>query len=332
MDVTSKCLCGSSSFTVRIEQYPIEAHLCHCDTCRHAHGEFAAFHAPWPVPPPESLKTMTGYQSSSSVTRYFCSKCGTQMGDAGAHGHQWTTSTATVDEPEKLFEYKHHIFVPDTKDGGLSDLLPMINGREMRLWRGEKYQSEELPKSWKGAPPAPDPSERLEARCLCGGVKFFITRPDADVGAPIPPREDPDIKKYVSRKGNKWMASNCVCKSCRLASGCDISSWYFVATPFITLEDGAPFRNVFGTGREYCSSENVARVFCSRCGATVLYQNFQRPKMVDISAGILRSKAGARAEDWADWNLGIDYSSEAINASMRDALQQGLSSWGHETG
>lgn len=50
------------------------------------------------------------------------------------------------------------------------------------------------------------------------------------------------------------------------------------------------------------SSSNSRRSFCSKCGATVLYQCDARPEVFDIAVGIVRSETGSLAKGWLEWD------------------------------
>jgi hypothetical protein len=71
------CACGQVRIEARGE--PHRAGVCHCLTCRKAHGAPFNFYA---VYPPEAV-TVSGevitFASSEKVRRHACAKCGTQV-------------------------------------------------------------------------------------------------------------------------------------------------------------------------------------------------------------------------------------------------------------
>lgn len=78
------------------------------------------------TPIPSTLEGMSTYKASpeSIATRYFCPKCGTHMGDTDSAAKEWCASTTVFDKSEGIFNFKNHIFVPATKDGGFAEWLP----------------------------------------------------------------------------------------------------------------------------------------------------------------------------------------------------------------
>jgi len=103
----------------------------------------------------------------------------------------------------------------------------------------------------------------LEGRCLCGGIAYTI---DGAVG-PI------DL---------------CHCSFCRRASGSA-----FASNATIRRDDFA-----FVTGeellREYESSPEKLRSFCSRCGSPIYARQRAAPQILRIRLGTLTSDPGSR--------------------------------------
>lgn len=115
MDSTStyhgSCLC--SAITLRIEG-PIKAVThCHCSQCRKAHGAAFASYGSVPgtrlmVSDPEQL--MRVFRSSPSVSRSFCSNCGTRLfwSDAAGEFAEWiSVALGTLDTPLEPVRQKH---------------------------------------------------------------------------------------------------------------------------------------------------------------------------------------------------------------------------------
>jgi hypothetical protein len=297
---------------------------------------------------------MTAYKTSPEAegTQYFCTKCGTHMCDGSDENEDnWCISTGVVDKTEGIFEFKHHIFVTSTKDGGFSDFLPNIGAQTLKCWEGHQWESQELTFAWKDSAlntaESIAPNQPLHAHCHCGGVSFYLSRPDYESSAfksdfpglatPGPGLRD-NQKEF--EQGNFWIATDrskfttgsCVCSSCRLGAGCDVVQWAFVPTFAISLADGSTFSRLFGTLKEYNSSDSKWRRFCSTCGATVFWHDMdKRPKMIDVAIGILDAESGARAEDWLEWRTGkLSWHDLALNKTLADAVRDGARVWGLE--
>jgi hypothetical protein len=128
-------------------------------------------------------------------------------------------------------------------------------------------------------------------------------------------KTDEDLSRY------KYLAGTCACRSCRLASGFEIQTWTFVPRANILmsvpLSVGGGADSDTGSGkatlpldfsalqpgllRSYRSSAAAMREFCPTCGATVFWHDFERPDLIDVSAGLLRCPSGARAESFLQW-------------------------------
>lgn len=151
--LTAACHCQKVGFTLIFpkEYLPLKVHLCHCSICRHFHGAPYSFHAPLPsgiVPeflPPTSLDQLTAYEPADSQSkRYFRSTCGCNIGDQAQDDDRWVLSNSIFDanrEDQGNWEFATHLHSNSAADGGLSVLVPMVDGRH------------------------------------CGGVSFDISRP-----------------------------------------------------------------------------------------------------------------------------------------------------------
>lgn len=98
----------------------------------------------------------------------------------------------------------------------------------------------------------------LEGRCLCGGVRFRI-------------------------HGRLGPAGFCHCKQCQRASGSAFAVNAPVRTRYFELYAGAELV------REYESSPNKYRAFCSRCGSPVYSRRDEEPEIRRIRLGTLDS-------------------------------------------
>jgi hypothetical protein len=98
----------------------------------------------------------------------------------------------------------------------------------------------------------------LEGGCLCGGVRFRI-------------------------HGKLGPAGFCHCKQCQRASGSAFAVNAPVRTRYFELHVGADLV------REYESSPNKFRAFCSRCGSPVYSRRDEEPEIRRIRLGTLDS-------------------------------------------
>lgn len=80
-----------------------------------------------------------------------------------------------------------------------------------------------------------------------------------------------------------------------------------------------------GRLRQYESSPGIFREFCSICGATVFWHCEERPDLIDVSVGLLRSESGARAENWLEWETDrVSFKEDALDQGLMAALELGL--------
>lgn len=185
------CPCGavSSSLTVSTADLPLRTTLCHCTTCRHQTGLLAGSYTELPssvdIANAISSPTLTEYKSSSACSRWFCFRCGANVyfhsNDYGTSVCSGLLSAEPPNLPQSCIKLDSHIFVSDTKDGGLSTWLPRLP-----TWSGLTGISTRLDDS---APAVSSTgvsstsksalSNSLQAYCACRGVSFHMTRPDA---------------------------------------------------------------------------------------------------------------------------------------------------------
>jgi len=238
-------------------------------------------------------------------------------------------------------KYAGGIYIDDTIDGGIVPWLP--EGSNWKLDEGgDGYPNistpfeEQVPRD-----------ELLQCSCQCGGVQFQITRPDAGSTSFFAPycepyaavrgcstTENPDDEKYwVSQDGLKYLACICTCHSCRRASGVELPSWAFVPVGNIIAMDGLPYSFSGGTLTTYESSPGVKRDFCGRCGATAFFRWIHKPNLIDVSPALMRSKSGARAEDWLFWSTSrISYPQDARHQELAESVQERIRKWAVNTG
>lgn len=257
-----------------------------------------------------------------------------------------------------------HWGVGDTQDGGISVFIPgSRNDSTQCLLLGSTTttsttETETANPSQSSASASASLSARessvgegkglLQAQCHCGGVGFAITRPNSRSREPSSPWSDvlvpyhlsssdnpEDIKWWLRAGDTKYLAGTCACRSCQLASGFPIQCWAFISKANLVNRNSSSDNQVgneavgftynTGTMQRFESSPGIYREFCSRCDATVFWHCDERPGVVDVSIGLLRSVSGARAEDWLDWETGrVSFAEDAQDKSLVALLEKGL--------
>ena len=131
----------------------------------------------------------------------------------------------------------------------------------------------------------------------------------------------------------RYLAVTGACKSCRLSTGYEIQNLGFhprvviiisvspdsatnreasivsvrdetqntdsyIPLDFNELENLPAGRNPL---RSHGSSRGVLREFCHVCGAAVFLHSQERPDLIDVSAGLLQTSEGKRAEGLLEW-------------------------------
>jgi hypothetical protein len=113
----------------------------------------------------------------------------------------------------------------------------------------------------------------LEGGCLCGDVRYQITKAPLDTGI-------------------------CHCVSCRRAVGAESVAWTVCST--------SAFKFTLATPGAYSSSRGVTRTFCLRCGTSLTYQ--VNSESIDVALATLDDpeKLTPTKEIWAEsrisWN------------------------------
>ena len=130
---------------------------------------FAA--CPWPSTLPSDTSALTKYPFSATSNLYFCSTCGATVFWVG----QTVQVTIGVMENAKdLVEIYQHVFIGDTIDGGISDWVSHIGGKQLERWKFDEG-SEEVPVGWTEK--RMKESGPVKAWCKCKGVEFVVTPP-----------------------------------------------------------------------------------------------------------------------------------------------------------
>jgi len=339
--ITCHCKRNQYSFEVDREELPFKAQLCSCNISRRISGVLFTSYVPVSDRNAAPGRTnLTAYKSSDLLNRHFCTICGTHMFLEYADGH-WEVATGLIPDADEILQYQGHMWIADTKDGGAADWINEIRSKTCTRW-SKGVQSEELPNGWHAArDPQQQTPDKLHARCHCGGVEFFITRPNEGslkARSPFPdsvvafthdkPPENPDnIPWWISEDGKRYAASNCSCTSCRLLSGFDVVQWAFV--PRVNIEGtGGESVEQIGSIKTYESSQGVTRTFCRVCGANVFWEGQFRPTILDVAVGILDADSGARADGWLDWiQTRVSFREEAHHIGLIEGLEQGLKAW-----
>jgi hypothetical protein len=358
MKATITCLCGQArqEITLAAEAFPIEACLCHCDTCRSTSGMLCTAYLGLASPPP-SLANLTNYSSSKAISRSFCRTCGAHLFAHEESIGQYRVCSGTIEHSEDVIRITHHEWVADTGDGGLAPFLTRIQQRGLAAYAQDSEQQivnfvhgnggEDSKSAGPGdwfikAPRLQAPfrqhRENLHARCHCGGVEYYVTPPSelsVKLSSPWPdllvpyhsgsPENNQGVKWWMRAEGTQFLAGLCACRSCRLASGFPIQSWAFIPKANVTKKDSTPVDFSLGSLQQYQSSPGIFREFCSICGATVFWHCEERPDLIDMSVGLLRSESGARAEDWLEWETGrVSFKEDALDQELVTALELGL--------
>ncbi|KAH9213644.1 Mss4-like protein [Leptodontidium sp. 2 PMI_412] len=354
--VTSTCACRGFSVTVEFpnSELPMNRALCLCNNCRRVSGSCG-----WSsllVPPaqmfdPSKFNTTT-YETSKGVARHFCSICGAHTFTMIQRGQSMCVlNTGLWDRTEGLINWTGCKWVDNTLDGGISVWFKNIKRPDgttevLKRWaRRDAGDVEFVPEGSLMTMPKKEEilarDDKLKAGCHCGGVKFYITRPDeaskkvqspySDLITPYHSHSSENPKNeawWLRQNDTKYLAGTCACTSCRLATGCEIQPWAFVPKCNISQEDGTPLDFAMGTLKSYQSSEGVLREFCGVCGATVFWHCEERPELIDVSVGVLDPEEGARVEGWLDWWTDrVSFEELALSKDLIASLGDGLKRW-----
>ena len=343
IEVKAFCQCGINTFRVRFDQslIPFSSELCHCNTCRHVTGEMAFYHVPIKGRPLVGSigntlveeRDLKGYRVSVDTVRYFCDRCSAKMFMC-KNGTDWYVSGGVLERTEGIVKLGCHVHVAETKDGGIADQLPTVDGVDLPRYSAQEGR-EELSIGWRSktlkSKQESTGTDVLNAYCQCGAIKIYITRPNQLSIMPTAPyphviypvhtrlstiQNIKDEKWWLAsgedkKFPTKYLASHCVCTHCRRESGFDIQSWVFVSKANIFESGSGRLINLSHEDdsyrpkglKQYLSSPGRYSEFCGTCGATVFWWQAGRPDIIDISVGLLdQDQDGVRAEEWLKWN------------------------------
>lgn len=327
-NVTCACKKVNGSFKIPTVDLPLNWELCHCTSCRHQTGLLAASLVEVPARYPTKFEgpSLACYQSSEKLGRYFCNTCGTHLYLAVKEVGTEICRGLLPQDP-KITKLVAHIFVANTKDGGMSSWLP-----QAPTWSGWAGDSKtfESPIQQDCLLTDTDPEMNpglLNGHCLCKGVTFSIRRPDSadSVGFTTrltseyisngmqPSTDDFSLTKtkMTNRHKNqtiaKYQASNCNIESRGSMFGYEYQQWARVPIAnlvFVNEDQICPelFEDRITTLKKHRSSGNIHQYFCKRCGATCFRRDCNSPDLIDVSVGLFDAQEGSRAERWLDWS------------------------------
>lgn len=293
---------------------------------------------------PPVMDALREYRQSFHVRRLFCKTCGAHvLARLEPSGRYLVASGVLVGGYIPPVSSIQHWRANETRDGGLRKFLPGLNEIASRciletLGLGIVVEDPQEPSphlddsksNWDRV------QDRVPAQCHCGGIQFYITRPDASSNMATSPWPDvlvpyhagssdnfEDVKWFLRDGNTKYLAGTCACTSCRLGSGFPIQTWAFVPRANMFEIDGSPLSLECKPMRRYNSSPGVFREFCGRCGATVFWHSSVRPELIDVSVGLFHGD-GARAEGWLEWARRVSFVEMAEENQLVQLLQLGL--------
>ncbi|CAL5868496.1 uncharacterized protein PFLUO_LOCUS2722 [Penicillium psychrofluorescens] len=328
------CLCGQVVLPIALKASS-KLHLCHCHRCRAVSGLLcSAYYFVQQKPP--ALTGLREYRQSDHASRFFCRRCGAHVFARSAVGEFLVAAGVLAAENTPPVSTVQHWQVTDTGDGGLSTFLAgTISPTPGCLLSAGQSDPPSL------STDTSNNADEVQARCDCGGIDFYITPPDtssveasspwADLLVPFHSASsaNPDDVKWWLRDGNtKYLAGTCACTSCRLGSGFPIQTWAFIPKSNLWNADRSPLTFTHGSMQRYNSSPGVYREFCSRCGANVFWHCDERPSLIDVSVGLLRSR-NVRAEELLDWATGrVSFAEMGVQQDLVRLLEDGLKVYG----
>jgi hypothetical protein len=343
------CLCGSirePGTLLTSQSLPIKNYICHCNTCRRTTGSLGAWYLDLEGSPSEkSLNNATAFKTSEKYTRFFCKECGCNAFVRSERDGRWSACAGIVETEQtegmigqrsaekNVSKVLFHEYVGDAKDGGIAPFLTKLGDRDVPCYNtepGEKgaevLKESELQHLRETSLHQPavarrDRGEALEVSCHCGACQLRIAPPSYGVSSE---------GWYVPKSDrNKYYARICCCRSCRLTLGFTLQPWAYIPPSQIHTVNGEPM--VFGPKAKdtvqveklghFQSSEYVLRSFCTVCGATMYYQSFERPYIIDVSVGVLRSTfCNVMAGEWLEWGRElVSKRNEAVDEELVEA-------------
>ncbi|EAU85769.2 DUF636 domain-containing protein [Coprinopsis cinerea okayama7 len=254
--VKAQCLCGTNKYHLSFptSSLPIPTSICNCNTCRHATGQSFAMYVDLDGPPLSLFSTetsstgetqpavanldeegnLTTYASSEGGKRYFCSTCGAHMffsvEDPKDGKVRWEACAGVLERFDGIVTIDKHIFLGDTLDGGASKHITRYGGNTLPRYKALRSPGDALPHDWNHTPQPSDttttPSnDLLHFHCLCKSISFHIERPTIITN---PSEEWWFVPGKTPSDPIRYSTEYCFCTSCRLSSGCVVTTWSYV--------------------------------------------------------------------------------------------------------
>ncbi|KAM0703730.1 hypothetical protein Q7P35_009669 [Cladosporium inversicolor] len=273
--IKAACLCGDAAHNITLPSnaFPITTYFCTCNSCRHMTGTLflsTAFLPPSYQPSSSLLDKLTSFKFSDRITQYFCKRCGSTMlcycipKPSNTHRvASWDVMTGTLEAFDSILDFKGYEYIHDTRDGGFSHFMPVLNNRLLDCWSYDINTSPQLPLYWQDPSTSKEsvnPTTRLPAHCKCNSITFYIARPSAqstkatrswpDLLVPYHSSQEQGADKddkdplsttagepwHLRASSTKFLAGLCSCTSCRLASGQELTAWAFIPLADISLD------------------------------------------------------------------------------------------------
>ncbi|EPS40059.1 hypothetical protein H072_6151 [Dactylellina haptotyla CBS 200.50] len=348
--LNARCHCKSNNFDIVVPKsaLPLRSAICQCNSCRHSTGISAPNSVSFPynlgIKKPD-LSNLTEYKTSAGLPRYFCGTCGAHV--CTIELDCWDVTTGIIDQAGDLLS-RLNVWTDDTGDGGFSVYLTENNGKEVQSYRTSSLESSaskgpvtaETIAEYKAksknifaaeSDELTESDEKMWCKCHCGGVDFYITRPNAKFPGPDPKHMDKNSGLWWLAKG-KYRCNPCPCESCRRCSGYEINPWCYVPKSNVFWKDGTPMQFNEGTLKSYESTPGkVVREFCRVCGAKVFYRAPERREpsgVIDVSVGLF--EGNSRAEDWLKWEPDVGFEDDALDIELFRSINNGIVKWNKE--
>lgn len=340
-----RCHCGliyEPDSLLSSSNLPLDCNICHCNTCRYHTGALGTWYVRLKgSPSAQSMSNATAYKTSENLTRFFCEHCGCNAFVYVNSDDRWLACAGIVepglqgaengtkdDNHKDVGKVEYHEYVGDAHDGGIAPYLTQLGGRDVPCFATDPQdgapamsevelralRDQGLDTASRGR------GEAMEVACHCGAVQLRIA----------PPAHNENSEGwYVPSDRGKYCARFCCCRSCRLTLGFSLQPWMYIPPGQIFTADDQSV--IFGPKaketvqverlKHYQSSDAVLRSFCTTCGATVFYQSFERPDIIDVSVGVVRSRAGsALAGEWLQWDrAAVSMRHEAVDRELVEA-------------
>lgn len=339
------CLCGRVGQQVSLQKRadPSVLRLCHCNDCRSVTGLLFSSYLILQSSP-TTFEGLVKYEQSSDVSRWFCGICGAHVFVQLKEYDVYMIASGLL---TKAIQTKlvQHWGIDDTHDGGLSPSLPGVEATDQICWvRSGQIYPQAVPQREPrrlNRETRREGDNKLHASCHCRAIQFYVAPPDAssiDASSPWPDLLVPyhsassdnpgDVKWWLRCHATKYLAGTCSCNSCRLASGFPVQTWAFIPKSNIFISDGVPITFDMKSMQRYESSPQIYREFCNRCGATLFWHCEERPKVIDVSAGLFKAQSGARSNEWLEWATGrVSFAEDALDKTLIQTLESGLRAW-----